>query len=189
VFWLFILLGMLMAYRRESALDHVLSFIASLFHSVPSYISGILLVLVLGIQLNLIDVAAMRGMLAHFRRLLGRERPAEAFGELQRRHSLGLLFDLFLQAAGLLGRQPFPFGGRLNRRGDFGALSFHVHVVAIIEIDRQGRDPNDDPRGQNQLAICGIGHRRDSRSQATSRENVKLPLQTDPSRQTDADTV
>ena len=52
---------MLMAYRRETALDHVLSFVASLFHSVPSYISGILLVLVLGIQLNLIDVAAMRG--------------------------------------------------------------------------------------------------------------------------------
>jgi peptide/nickel transport system permease protein len=56
-----IVLGMLMAYRRETALDHILSFIASLFHSVPSYISGILLVLVLGIQLNLIDVAAMRG--------------------------------------------------------------------------------------------------------------------------------
>ena len=56
-----IVLGMLMAYRRETALDHILSFVASLFHSVPSYISGILLVLVLGIQLNLIDVAAMRG--------------------------------------------------------------------------------------------------------------------------------
>ncbi len=56
-----IVLGMLMAYRREGVLDHVLSFLASLFHSVPSYISGILLVLVFGIQLNLIDVAAMRG--------------------------------------------------------------------------------------------------------------------------------
>jgi peptide/nickel transport system permease protein len=54
-------LGMLMAYRRESALDHVLSILGSIFHSIPNYITGILLVVILGIQLNLIDIAAMRG--------------------------------------------------------------------------------------------------------------------------------
>jgi peptide/nickel transport system permease protein len=56
-----IIFGMLMAYRRESTLDHALSFVASLFHSVPAYITGILLVLVLGIQLNLINIGLMRG--------------------------------------------------------------------------------------------------------------------------------
>jgi peptide/nickel transport system permease protein len=56
-----VVLGMLMAYWRESPLDHALSFIASLFHSVPAYITGILLVLVLGIQLNVINIALMRG--------------------------------------------------------------------------------------------------------------------------------
>jgi peptide/nickel transport system permease protein len=60
-FVLGILLGMLMAYRRESALDHVLSLLGSIFHSVPNYIIGILLVVILGIQLNLIDIAKMRG--------------------------------------------------------------------------------------------------------------------------------
>jgi peptide/nickel transport system permease protein len=54
-------LGMVMAYRRDSLLDHVLSLIASIFSSVPNYITGILLVVILGIQLNLIDIAAMRG--------------------------------------------------------------------------------------------------------------------------------
>ena len=56
-----IVLGMLMAYRRESALDHVLSFFGSLFSSIPNYIIGILLIVFLGIQLNLIDIGAMRG--------------------------------------------------------------------------------------------------------------------------------
>lgn len=60
-FVLGIVLGMAMAYHRESVLDHVLSFLGSLFHSVPNYIVGILLVVILGIQLNLIDIAAMRG--------------------------------------------------------------------------------------------------------------------------------
>jgi len=60
-FVLGIVLGMLMAFRRESVLDHVLSFLGSLFHSVPNYILGIMLVVILGIQLNLIDIASMRG--------------------------------------------------------------------------------------------------------------------------------
>ena len=60
-FVLGIVLGMVMAYRRESFLDHVLSLLGSVFHSVPNYIIGILLVVILGIQLNLVDIAAMRG--------------------------------------------------------------------------------------------------------------------------------
>jgi len=60
-FVLGILLGMLMAYRRESLLDHLLSLLGSIFHSVPNYILGILLVVILGIQLNLVNIAAMRG--------------------------------------------------------------------------------------------------------------------------------
>ncbi len=60
-FILGVTLGMLMAYRRESALDHVLSFMGSVFHSIPNYVLGILLILVLGIQLNVINIASMRG--------------------------------------------------------------------------------------------------------------------------------
>lgn len=60
-FVLGIVLGMLMAYRRESALDHVLSLVASVFHSVPNYILGILLIVILGVQLNLVNIATMRG--------------------------------------------------------------------------------------------------------------------------------
>jgi len=60
-FVLGIVLGMVMAFRRESVLDHILSFLGSLFHSIPNYIIGILLVVILGIQLNLIDIASMRG--------------------------------------------------------------------------------------------------------------------------------
>jgi len=50
-----------MAYRRESVLDHVLSILSSIFHSVPNYIIGILLIVVLGIQLHVIDIASLRG--------------------------------------------------------------------------------------------------------------------------------
>jgi peptide/nickel transport system permease protein len=56
-----VILGMLMAYWRDSVLDHVLSLLGSLFHSVPNFVLGILLVLVLGIELGLIDIGAMRG--------------------------------------------------------------------------------------------------------------------------------
>jgi peptide/nickel transport system permease protein len=60
-FILGITLGMLMAYRRESALDHVLSLLGSIFHSVPNYIIGIVLIVLLGIQFPVIDIAKMRG--------------------------------------------------------------------------------------------------------------------------------
>ena len=37
-FTLGIALGMVMAYKRESVLDHVLSALGSLFHSIPNYL-------------------------------------------------------------------------------------------------------------------------------------------------------
>ena len=63
-FSLGIVLGMLMAYRRESTLDHVLTALASVTSSVPEYLIGMLLVVFLGIQWGLIPIAAMRGSLS-----------------------------------------------------------------------------------------------------------------------------
>jgi peptide/nickel transport system permease protein len=60
-FGLGVLLGMMMAYRREGLLDHVLSVVGSLLHSVPNYLLGILIVVFLGIQLSLFSVSDMRG--------------------------------------------------------------------------------------------------------------------------------
>ncbi|MBO0701744.1 MAG: ABC transporter permease [Candidatus Dormibacteraeota bacterium] len=60
-FILGVALGMIMAYKRESILDHSLSVIGSFFHSVPNYILGMLIVVLLGIQLGLFSVADMRG--------------------------------------------------------------------------------------------------------------------------------
>jgi peptide/nickel transport system permease protein len=57
-------LGMLMAYRRESGLDHVLSAFASISHSVPQFLLGIMLIVILGIQLGLLPIAAMRGSMS-----------------------------------------------------------------------------------------------------------------------------
>lgn len=60
-FGLGVLLGMVMAYRREGPIDHALTIVGSLFHSIPNYLLGILIVVFLGIQLNLFSVADMRG--------------------------------------------------------------------------------------------------------------------------------
>jgi peptide/nickel transport system permease protein len=57
-------LGMLMAYRRESGLDHVLSAVASISNSVPNYLVGLMLLVFLGIQLRLVPIAAMRGSMS-----------------------------------------------------------------------------------------------------------------------------
>jgi peptide/nickel transport system permease protein len=59
-----ILLGMLMAYRRDSWLDHVLTVLASIFTSIPNYLMGLLLIVWLGIQWKLVPIAAMRGSLS-----------------------------------------------------------------------------------------------------------------------------
>jgi len=52
---------MLMAYKRGSIVDHVLSIVGSVLHSVPNYIVAILLVVFLGIQLKVFSIASLRG--------------------------------------------------------------------------------------------------------------------------------
>jgi peptide/nickel transport system permease protein len=56
--------GMLMAYRRNSLVDHILSVAGSLFSSVPSYLFGIMVIVFFGVWLNWLPVAAMRGSLS-----------------------------------------------------------------------------------------------------------------------------
>lgn len=59
-----ILLGMLMAYRRDSWIDHSLTVFASIFSAVPNYLVGLLLIVWLGVQWNIISIADMRGSLS-----------------------------------------------------------------------------------------------------------------------------
>ncbi len=59
-----VLLGLLMAYRRESPLDHALTVVASILSSIPNYLLGILLIVWLGVQWKLIPVSQMRGSLS-----------------------------------------------------------------------------------------------------------------------------
>lgn len=56
-----VVLGMVMAYRRNSALDNFLSIVASLFYSVPSYLFGIMVIVFFGIRLGWLPIADMRG--------------------------------------------------------------------------------------------------------------------------------
>ncbi len=60
-FVLGIVLGMTMAYYRNSFLDHSLSLLSSFLTGVPNYIWGLLIIIVLGIQLNLFNVGELRG--------------------------------------------------------------------------------------------------------------------------------
>lgn len=60
-FVLGITLGMVMAYRREGVLDHVLSALASITHSVPNYLLAMLIVVVFGTQLGVLPITEMRG--------------------------------------------------------------------------------------------------------------------------------
>lgn len=55
------LLGVLMAYRRESLLDHGLTVLSSVISSVPDFLIGLLIVVWLGVQWKLLPIAAMRG--------------------------------------------------------------------------------------------------------------------------------
>jgi peptide/nickel transport system permease protein len=57
-------LGMFMAYRRDSWVDHLLTVFASIFSSVPDYLIGLILIVWLGIQWKLVPIAAMRGSLS-----------------------------------------------------------------------------------------------------------------------------
>ncbi len=57
-------LGTVMAYRRESWVDHLLTIFATLATAVPNYLIGILLLVFLGVQTNLLNIAAIRGSLS-----------------------------------------------------------------------------------------------------------------------------
>jgi peptide/nickel transport system permease protein len=59
-----IALGMLMAYRRGSGLDHTLTNLGSVISSIPDYLMGIMLVVWVGVQLQLVDITDMRGSLS-----------------------------------------------------------------------------------------------------------------------------
>ncbi|MDP9383065.1 MAG: ABC transporter permease [Chloroflexota bacterium] len=63
-FTLGILLGMLMAYRRNSLLDHVLTTIASITQSIPNFLLPIILLVYLGVQWELVNITQMRGYLS-----------------------------------------------------------------------------------------------------------------------------
>lgn len=63
-FTLGILLGMLMAYRRDSILDHVFTSFAAIAAAIPNYIVAILFVVIVGVHLELVSVATMRGSLS-----------------------------------------------------------------------------------------------------------------------------
>lgn len=56
-----VLLGVLMAYRRETFLDHALTVLSSLISSVPDFLIGLLIVVWFGAQWKLVPLGAMRG--------------------------------------------------------------------------------------------------------------------------------
>ncbi len=60
-FTLGMLLGMTMAYFRNSPLDHVLSFFSSIMSAVPNYVLGLLLVVIFSVQLGWFSVGDLRG--------------------------------------------------------------------------------------------------------------------------------
>jgi peptide/nickel transport system permease protein len=63
-FSLGMLLGMWAAYRRESLGDHAITTVSSVFSSVPNYLVGIMLVVLLGVQWKLLPITRMRGSLS-----------------------------------------------------------------------------------------------------------------------------
>jgi len=63
-FVLGVTLGLLMAYRRDTLFDHLLTLYASLMTSIPNYIVAIIIIVVFGVQLELFPIAQMRGVLS-----------------------------------------------------------------------------------------------------------------------------
>jgi peptide/nickel transport system permease protein len=57
-------LGMLMAYHRNSLIDNLFSSAASLFSSVPSYLLAIMVIVFFGVRLGWLPFADMRGSLS-----------------------------------------------------------------------------------------------------------------------------
>ncbi len=55
------LLGMLTAYYRNSALDTFISFFAAILGAVPDYIWGLLILVIFGVQLQWFNIGALRG--------------------------------------------------------------------------------------------------------------------------------
>ncbi|WP_350277495.1 ABC transporter permease [Kribbella sp. HUAS MG21] len=56
-----IVAGMVMAYRRESWIDHLLSSLGALLHAIPNYILAILIVVFLGVKLQWFNLTEARG--------------------------------------------------------------------------------------------------------------------------------
>ncbi len=58
------LLGMIMAYRRGSILDHTLTTVASIFSSIPNYLVGMMILVFLGVQWKVFPITRMRGAMS-----------------------------------------------------------------------------------------------------------------------------
>ena len=54
-------LGMVMAYKRGSWLDHILTTLASIVGAIPSYLIGLMLIVIIGIHLRWIPFQYLRG--------------------------------------------------------------------------------------------------------------------------------
>lgn len=54
-------LGTIMAYKRNTFIDHVLSLISSILSAVPNYIWGLMILIVFGVQLSWFNVGELRG--------------------------------------------------------------------------------------------------------------------------------
>lgn len=63
-FVLGVILGLLMAYRRDSLFDHILTLYASIMTSVPNYLIAIIVIVFFGVQLEWFPIAEMRGVLS-----------------------------------------------------------------------------------------------------------------------------
>lgn len=60
-FLLGVMMGMIVAYRRNSFLDHLLTNLAAIIDAIPAYLTAILLFLFLGVITRIVPIAYMRG--------------------------------------------------------------------------------------------------------------------------------
>jgi len=54
-------LGTIMAYKRNTPIDHALSLVSSILSAVPNYIWGLLILIVLGVQFHWFNIGELRG--------------------------------------------------------------------------------------------------------------------------------
>lgn len=54
-------LGTIMAFKRNTPIDHTLSLISSILSAVPNYIWGLMIIIILGVQLNWFNIGELRG--------------------------------------------------------------------------------------------------------------------------------